>query len=172
LTLEEVMASINTLGEMTGHVEEARALTGRIETRLKVDEPKEGPRVLVLIGLSAFEGGSLWYIKRSSLHGAAMHAAGAINAVSDEGSGAPSLSVEALLRIDPDIIITMVSQAELTEADRDAHIERLSRMNMLTAVKNQKLGFLVGEHCMSTGPSILRLADELAAELERLSGDS
>ena len=101
-----------------------------------------------------------------------MHAAGAINAVSEEGSGAPSISVEELLRIDPDIIITMVSQAELTDADRDAHIERLSRMDTLTAVKNQKLGFLVGEHCMSTGPSILRLADELQAELQRLSGDS
>ena len=70
------------------------------------------------------------------------------------------------------MIITMVSREELSEADRATYLDRLSRLTTLRAVQNQKLGLIVGKHCMSTGPAILDLVDDLKAEISRLSGDS
>ena len=170
LTLEEVAASTRELGVITGQVEQADKLGAKLSSVLGNESPIDGPRVLLLLGLSSFDGGSLWFIKRNSLHGAGLHAAGARNAVERDIAGAPSMSMEELLKVDPDIIITMVSQAELTESDKAIYLKRMSELGVLKAVESKKIGFIVGKKHMGTGPEILDFVDALRLEVQRLSG--
>lgn len=168
LTLDEVTSSTRLLGEMTQTATAAHMLSDKLSSVLEVDKSAAGPSVLLLLGLSNFDGGSLWYIKRNSLHGAGLHAVGALNAIDKDISGAPSMSMEELLKVDPDLIITMVSQPKFSDADKEVYLKRLEQLGTLKAVQTKKIGFLVGKHLMGTGPGILDFVDALRLEIQRL----
>jgi ABC-type Fe3+-hydroxamate transport system substrate-binding protein len=168
LTLDEVIRSTRLLGEMTHTPKAAHRLADKLSSVLKVDKAAAGPRVLLLLGLSNFDGGSLWYIKRNSLHGAGLHAVGGLNAIDKDISGAPSMSMEELLKVDPDMMITMVSQPEFSDAEKDVYLKRLEQLGTLKAVQTKKIGFLVGKHLMGTGPGILDFVEQLRLEIQRL----
>ena len=57
------------------------------------------------LDMGAATDGQLWFIKRNSLHGQALHAAGARNAVDEDIDGAPAMPIEQLLKVDPDMVI-------------------------------------------------------------------
>ncbi|MBT6180049.1 MAG: ABC transporter substrate-binding protein [Deltaproteobacteria bacterium] len=168
LTLDDVTTSTRLLGEMTNNSPSASDLSDKLSSVLHVEKNATGPRVLLLLGLSNFDGGSLWYIKRNSLHGAGLHAAGALNAVDKDISGAPSMSLEELLKIDPDMIITMISQPEFSKEDKKVYAERLDQLGTLKAVQTNKIGFLVGKELMGTGPGILDFVEALKLEVQRV----
>ncbi len=170
LTLDEVVSSIRTLAGLTQNVEAGELLGERLSVALSKKEPLSGPKVLLLLGLSSFDGGSLWFVKRNSLHGSVLHAAGGRNAVERDISGAPSMSMEELLKIDPDVIISLVSQETLSEKDRQVYLKRISELGVLKAVQENKVGFVVGKQYMGTGPEILDFVTALNLELERLMG--
>ena len=172
LTLDEVAAGIRTLGDLGEKPEKANVLSSKLSNVLGERENENGPRVLLLMGLSSFDGGSLWFIKRNSLHGAGLQAAGARNAVDRDVSGAPSMSMEELLKVDPDIIINLVSQPTLTDSDREIYLKRMSEFGVLKAVQSKKVGFLVGKQYLGTGPEVLDFVTALKLELERLMGDT
>ena len=172
LTLDEVAAGIRTLGDLGEKPEKANVLSAKLSNVLGEPENENGPRVLLLMGLSSFDGGSLWFIKRNSLHGAGLRAAGARNAIDRDVSGAPSMSMEELLKVDPDMIINLVSQSALTESDREIYLKRMSEFGVLKAVQSNKVGFLVGKQYLGTGPEVLDFVTALKLELERLMGDT
>ena len=62
--------------------------------------------------------GDIWYVKSNSLHGAALHAAGARNAVPEPVDGAPSLSIEALIALNPERIILLSTEPATPELRR------------------------------------------------------
>ena len=102
------------------------------------------------------------------VRGAALEAAGGNNAVLVKYDGPPSLSIEALLEIDPDIIVVLAADAT---ADTVADHEMFwSRLPMLSAVKSGKIGFLTGREHFSTGPRVVAFRAVLAAEIARLWG--
>ena len=80
--------------------------------------------------------------------------------------------VEELLKVDPDIILTLVSQPDLSKEDEAVYRERMAELGVLKAVQTDKVGFVVGQHYMGTGPVILEFVDALKLELKRLSWDS
>lgn len=172
LTLDEVATGIRGLGGLAEKSHAADAIASNLTQVLGEQENLNGPRVLLLMGLSSFDGGSLWFIKRNSLHGAALKAVGARNAVDHDVSGAPSMSMEELLKVDPDVIINLVSQSTLSESDREIHLKRMSEFGVLKAVQSNKVGFVVGKQYLGTGPEILDLVAALKLELERLMGDT
>jgi len=169
LSLEDVLAGVETLGALTQNQEEAAALRARLESRLDVPANPNGVRLLLRFGAPSFEGGDVWYAKRNSLHGAAIHAAGARNAIDRDVSGAPTLSVEELLAQDPDVVILMVPEPELSPEGRMAMVQSFGRLEALRAARDGKIGFLVGAEYMRTGPDILDTVDALQSELARLS---
>jgi ABC-type Fe3+-hydroxamate transport system substrate-binding protein len=167
LSLDDLVGSVHRLGELTGHQAQAAALATTLHDRLGVTPPADAPRVLVLLGLDGLARGEVWYVKRSSLHGVAMHAAGMRNAVDQDVSGAPNMSIEALLKADPDAIIAVLADATDPEVARQRTRDALAALP-LRAVKAGAVGALAGPERFNTGPSVLDLADGLRDELARL----
>src|SRR5262249_10536764 len=81
LTLDEIVPGIRKLGRLSGHPLEADSLADRMHARLAVPPPSQGPRVLLVLGYDLEKLDEIWFIRRNSVHGAALHAAGARNAV-------------------------------------------------------------------------------------------
>lgn len=161
LTAGEVAASVRRLGTLSDRADAAEALARRFDA---LDRPADGPPVLVVMDGDLRE---VWYLKRNSLHGAVLHAAGARNAIDRDEHGAPALSTEALLRLDPPTLIVLVPRT-LDDAGRAERIAAWSKLP-LAAAKNGRIGIVAGPLVMSTGPAVLDLADALRAELARLT---
>jgi iron complex transport system substrate-binding protein len=164
LTLEEVVASIRELGRRTGTSPAADALAGRLQQRLGVAAAPNGPRVLLVIGYQPGRLDEIWFIRENSLHGAALHAAGARNAVTEQVRGLPQLSPERLLQIDPDAIFVLTPPGKTDPAA----LEAWSKLGPLRAVKNGELRLLEAPEAFVHGPRILALVDRLSAAVAQI----
>jgi iron complex transport system substrate-binding protein len=168
LTLEEITASVRTLGALTGTTERAEEVAMTLESSLSQDAPEDAPGVLVLIGMGGIDSTTFWFIRPDSLHGRGMEAAGARNAIEGKISAAPSISVEELISLDPDVIVAMIADVSQFETQKKAYREALARLPMLRTVKEDTIGFLKGPALFTTGPRIVGFVDALRNELERL----
>jgi len=167
LSLEDIVASTRLLGALTSHSEAASGLARKLWDGLAVAESANGPRVLVVLGESSGKLSEIYFIKRNSIHGAALRAAGARNAVERDVSGVPRLSIEELLRLDPDAIVVLV--AATPNGPDDAQVLRdYQALEPLTARKQGRLSVLKEGAAFSNGPRILTLEQALERELARL----
>jgi ABC-type Fe3+-hydroxamate transport system substrate-binding protein len=164
LTLDEIVASIRELGRRTDETTVADALAARMKARLGVPPPTNGPRVLLVIGYTPGRLEELWFVRENSLHGAALHAAGARNAVPEAVTGLPRLSLERLLAVDPDAILV------LTQPGRAAsdYLAPFNALTPLRAVKNGTVRVVEAPEAFIHGPRVLALVERLAAEVRKV----
>ena len=165
LTLNDVVDSTRKLGKLTGQVEAAEALASALSRRLSVEPPNDAPRVLLVLGYQGERLDEVWFIRRNSVHGAALRAAGGRNAVAKDVWGQPRLSLEQVIALDPDMVIVLLN-------DSDQQTERVARqwqqIEPLTAVRRGKLRVVVAPEAFSNGPRILKLADRLQAAIDSM----
>lgn len=157
LTLADVTASIRRLGQIVGQENAGNVLAQRLHDRLSQAAPPDAPRVLLLLSYDADRPAELWFIRRNSLHGAALAAGGVRNVVDYDVPGLPRLSVEELIRLDPDQVYIMPPPGASLEAAQKL-LAAFRGLSPLRAVKNGKVGILNGA-TSSVGPSILDLVD-------------
>jgi cobalamin transport system substrate-binding protein len=167
LSLEEIVASTRLLGALTARATEAEALATKLWDGLAVAEAPHGPRVLVVLGEGTGKLSEIYFIKRNSIHGAALRAAGARNAVAEDVLGVPRLSVEELLRLDPEAIIVLVAPTANGPSDADI-LRDFQALEPLTARKNQRIALLKSDEAFANGPRILSLAEHLKQKLSDL----
>ena len=165
LSLDDLQQSLERLGVLTGRKSQAKTLASKLHSALSVTAPKGAPRVLLLMGIEP-EDQSLWFVHRQSLHGLALQAAGAINAVNEDVSGNPSISIERLLELDPDIIIAMASEPAVSPEAEQAFKDRFAKLPTLTAAQRGSITIIAGPEQFSVGPLLLDLIDSLRAAIE------
>jgi ABC-type Fe3+-hydroxamate transport system substrate-binding protein len=171
LTLPEVIESIKELSRLVGHPERGIALAGRMSETLDVEAPADAPRVLLTMSYGDTGAQEIWFMRRNSLHGALLAAAGGRNAVTRDVTGQPRLSIEELLRIDPDQIILLVDAERTDAAEAQKRLEPLRKLTPLKAVQTDRVGVLWAPNVFSTGPNILDLVEPLRREIRRLHAE-
>jgi len=167
LSLEDIVASTRLLGVLTTQVEAANALASQLWDRLAVPEAPNGPRVLLALGEGTGKLSEVYFIRRNSIHGAALRAAGARNAVAADITGVPRLSIEELLRLDPDAIIVLVAPTPSGPSDADV-LHDYQALEPLSARKQQRLVVLKSDEAFAQGPRTLVLAEHLKQKLGEL----
>ena len=166
LTLRDVVQSTRRLGKLVEQSPAADALALELEARLSRVPPAEAPRVLLLLSYDPDRPAELWFIRQNSLHGAALTAAGARNAVSHDVPGLPRISVEELLKLDPDQVLILQPPGAPLERKREL-LTAFAALAPLRAVKQDAIGIVNGTQ--SVGPSILQFVDALANILQRMT---
>jgi iron complex transport system substrate-binding protein len=162
LTLEEVVKSTRRLGQVLSRNDTAAQLASDLASRLSRQPPPGAPRVLLLLSYDAARPTELWFIKQNSLHGAALAAAGAKNAVARDVSGLPKLSVEELVALDPDAVLIIPPPGASAPAQQQL-AAAFSALMPIRAVRRKHVAVVNGTQ--SVGPSILHLIDALALAL-------
>jgi ABC-type Fe3+-hydroxamate transport system substrate-binding protein len=166
LTPAEIVASVRALGEIVGRQAEAEALAQRMEARWKAQPVAGAPRVLMLFGDSPGRlGGPLYFAKPGSLHDALLVAGGGKNAIEGEVSGMPTISVEGLLRLDPDAILLLVADDDLPAAKRAQYLQDFDELATLRAVRERRVRVLNGSILYVTGPRVMAVIDQVAVAL-------
>ncbi len=161
-TLDEVVGSTRRLGEAVHREHEAILLASRLSQELGKDAPDGAPRVLFLMGPADEERVGYYYIKHDSLHGRLLSASGYQNAMGKGPTqGQPHLSVEQVLRVDPDAILVV------QEAPRSDRLP-LAGLSPLTAVQKKRTTVLSRPGILSMGPDVLENRHLVQAALDRL----
>lgn len=167
LTLDDVVGSTKTLGQLLERSQAADTLAQQLDARLSRKPALDAPSVLLLLSYDADRPAEIWFIKQNSLHGAALNAAGARNAVAHSVPGLPRLSVEELIGLDPDQVFIIPPPGATLEGKRKM-LDAFRQLAPLRAVKNSGIAIVNGTQ--SVGPSILTLVDSLARMLEKMAG--
>ncbi len=162
LTLSEVVKSTRRLGELVSKQTAAGALADELQARLSKQPPPNAPRVLLLLSYDPARPHEIWFIKRNSLHGAALAAAGAKNAVDRDVPGLPKLGVEELVALDPDRVIIIPPPGSSPERQRDL-ISAFATNIPVRAAREGRIEAIHGTQAV--GPSILELVGALEQAL-------
>jgi len=168
LSREDVLASTRELGRLTGREQTANAIADEIAAALPQHGPETGTRVLLALPHQPGQMDSVWFLRRNSLHGAVLHAAGARNVVAEDITGTPQLSLERLIELDPDVVIVMHSSDSLTETDRNQILADWRGLTALRAAREGRVSVLNGKQLYPAGRGIVRLVETLRVEIKRL----
>lgn len=168
LTTREIVDSLRKLGAITHRETSANVLADRFEKTFVVDAPAGAPRVLALLGYESAGGGTYWFIKDESVHGALVRAAGGKNAITTATPGAPRLGVEDLLKLDPDVIVAFTSDATPNE-EASPLVRELNQLAPLRAVREKRVGVLGSKALLDVGPSLLEFVEPLRQKIATLT---
>ena len=108
-------------------------------------------------------------MKKGSLHGAAIEAAGFRNGAPDMHNGPPSMSVEQLIKLDPDIIVFLASKS-IESSAQEKLIRSFDIMPYIQAVKSKRVGVISGQNLMGVGPGAMQLVQKIKEKGNELLG--
>jgi ABC-type Fe3+-hydroxamate transport system substrate-binding protein len=166
LSLDEVTRGIRQLGRATGNATNADALAERLERRLGVPAPEVAFKILLVTNSDLGRLDDIWFIRKNSLQGAALHAAGAQNAVAEDIAGQPRLSLERLVELDPDAIVVLT----LREGNAESVLAPYRKLTALRAVRDDRITVIPAPEAYVNGPRVLALVDRLIPVVEGLMG--
>lgn len=162
LTLAEIRLATNRLGEITGHVKEASAVTARMDSALARDDALAARAGRVLTLYSVRPAGAAG---PGSFHVQILESLGA-RPIPDSGSPYVSLDHEDLRRLNPDTIVVLAPGAS---PDRLDEFRAPLRALGLRAATDHRV--IIDTHPENQTPStaMISLAERLRAALERLA---
>jgi iron complex transport system substrate-binding protein len=176
-TLASVFSSIRQIAAAAGVAARGDLLVADIERRLQTLREAGGraphPRVLFIIGRNPGTLTDLVAVGPGSYINDLIEIAGGKNVLAIGGQPEyPRISMETVLRLDPDVIVDTVDMGE-TEAERRLRQpinERLwSAYGTLTAVKTRRLHAATTDALVVPGPRVVDAAEWMAAVLHERS---
>ncbi|MCB9895587.1 MAG: ABC transporter substrate-binding protein [Planctomycetes bacterium] len=168
LTAEDIINSTRELGRLTDHVVEADKLANDLAEALSRRAPGDAPRVLLVMTPTPGKLSPITFFRRNSIHGRMLEAAGGRNAADFDETGVPIMPAETVIELDPDMIIVIDLDDELSDNRKQQILHDWGTLEPLSAVKRGRIGVLHGQHFYGAGRRLLRAIDELRAEIQRL----
>ena len=149
---DAILAMIEGIGDRTGHADEARALTASMRAKRKRLEatyaPLGKPRVLLVFGAHPVS-----VAGPSSFPDEMLAMAGARNAVTT-GGGYPTLPLESVIAIDPDLVVVAEMAGTIGPLD--------GAWTSVPAVKDGRVVRVDDVRVLRPGPRVLEGVDLLA----------
>jgi iron complex transport system substrate-binding protein len=157
----DILETIRRIGEACGADDEADELIGRITRRmaeLQTEKP-DRPRVLITFGRTENqeEQGVIHAFGPACIHTELLEMAGGRNVIKVKLPFA-TLSREAILRLNPDIIIELAPDLE-TVGDPSAPWQELKSVH---AVKNNRIHVLTGDYTCIPGPRFIQTLEDFS----------
>ena len=167
--LDHIMVTMRTLGERTGHVDQAeraaRALQAGIDAVKARVAGKSRPRTLLVFGR---EPGSLRNIYASAGRGF-LHdmlvAAGGEDILNDIARESAQVSTEMILARKPDVILELNAANRLNDADLKAVVDPWLTLSSVPAVRNKRVIVLNGPGLTVPGPRVVDGIEKMARAL-------
>ncbi len=165
-----ILDSIRAIGRVL-EVEAAAAelvadLEKRVERISMATREKSRPRVMVAIGRGMDRGsiGAVYISGRDGFYDELITLAGGKNAYQDKTLKFPALSVEGVVRLNPEVIVEMLPDAK--EAERVAQItEKWRSIPSVDAIEKERLHIFVEDFVVVPGPRFILLLEKMAKVL-------
>jgi iron complex transport system substrate-binding protein len=167
MSVRDILGSIRTVGRVCEVEERAEGLVNEIDgcldrVRARV-EGRPRPSVLVCVGrrLGGGVSGNVYIAGKETFYDDLVRIAGGRNAYEGGGVRYPGLSLEGLLRLDPDVILDIVPEVEAERLDPQAIRRDWSSIDGLRAPSNGGVHLLTADYVSVPGPRIVELLGDL-----------
>lgn len=171
-TLNEVTASIRDLGAALELSAAAAKLDQKIRTRLKTLETanmgKKPVSMLFVVGRTPGKLDGMIVVGKGSFLNELIRVAGGKNVMADSPVTYPKISIEAILRLDPDVIVDMGDMAETTGVT-DAHIRSVVQLwrdqSGIRAAQQGRVFAVAADIFVVPGPRVTEAAEAFSRML-------
>lgn len=167
-TLEEIKISIQDVAASLDHVAQGRALLEKIDSTTRYIQQrvsgKNRPHVVITMGHSGNSTSfKQFYIAgQHDFYNDLLHIAGGQNAYQLDKPAVPTVSVEGLMMLDPDIIIDIFPDANDHNASISQIKQQWAKLSELKAVKGNQVHIIEEDYATIPGPRIFLLLQSLA----------
>ena len=170
-SLADIHNSIKTVGDLIGRAERAAAKLDEL-ARLRDNLTRrrsDGPRCLLVLGHMVGDETikEIYAVGNNGFLNEIIGLAGGVNVIEQKTPHYPRISQEALLQLDPDVIVDLAPVAELTPREAAAKQKVWFSVSHLTAVKKKKYFIIHADHVLQAGPRYLETLAELVKILDR-----
>ncbi|RKX46345.1 MAG: ABC transporter substrate-binding protein [Verrucomicrobia bacterium] len=157
--IADILETLRSIGEACGAEERADELIQGLETRIAElrtgDMHVAPPRVLLTFGSGEIE--TIQAFGPACIHSELLKIAGGQNVIEGKLPFA-TLSREAVLRLNPDIIIELAPELG-ADAEPSSHWEKLATVN---AVQHNRIHVLTGDYTCIPGPRFIQTLNDFA----------
>ncbi len=172
-SLQQVLDSIDAIGEATGHVDEATKLKADLRTELDaIAEAVAGEapiEVLVVIGRGSGDLTGIFAVGPGTFLDELLRVAGGRNVLADAVSLYPQVPLEEVIRLAPDVIVEVVVPP--SELATDDVVASWSSLSTVPAVRDGRIHVLTEDYLLIPGPRSVRTARQLQLLLHRQGGE-
>jgi iron complex transport system substrate-binding protein len=156
--IDDILESIRSIGTACGASDAAEAYIAEVNTRISNPwKPETPPRVLITFSGDATQVDQIYAFGSDCLHNELLELAGGTNVV-ENNLAFSVLSKEAVIRLNPDIIIQLSPGMPQPDDPSNAW-KSLSGVN---AVKNNRVYVLTGNYTCIPGPRFIQILDDFA----------
>jgi iron complex transport system substrate-binding protein len=162
--LSDIENAIRKIGQMTGHEDQAQSLLKEIARKraVKGRSSHGSKRILLVAGRDQGSLKNIYVAGNTGFYNEIISLAGYRNAfTSPIPLQYPSVSVEGILDMDPDVIVELVDNLRLSSVNVEALKNDWKRLPHLKAVRDGQIHVLIREYSTVPGPRIFNLIEDL-----------
>ena len=168
---EQICGSMLKVGEVCGVAEKAEERVAELRASVKEisertqrtrgERPK--PRVLVVVGRDVGDDSfkAVYVAGPRSFYNDLLNEAGAENAL-DQDTPYSNISMEGLLRIDPDVIVELIGEHGMANVKNPEILAQWNNLTDLKAVRGGNVGIIRGDFTFRAGPRYPEILDAFA----------
>ena len=168
-TLEDIRYAITLIGHATGRHSESAVLLAHVDSQLEMVQQKVAglprPQVMISIGHSlGRDNFKQFYIAgQQDFYNDLIQLAGGENAYQKPFPKVPSISLEGIFHLNPDIIIDIFPEANDHSASIEQVRQQWSQLSHISAIKYSRLHIIEADYATIPGPRIIQLLTQFAA---------
>lgn len=167
-TLTDIKQTIISIGQRTEHNEQAQQLLKRINQKIIGVQQHvvglERPKVLIAMGhsIGSEHMKNVFIAGQNDFYNDLITLAGGQNAYQDSHLNVPSLSIEGILQLDPQVILDIFPEASDHHADLNQVLKQWHELTYIDAVKHNRVHIIEQDYATIPGPRIFLLLEQFA----------
>ena len=167
-TLSDIKETITAIGRSTAHQQQARTILNTLENKINFIAEKikslSRPTVMISLGNSTSNEriNTVYIAGQNDFYNDLITLAGGTNVYTDTRLNVPSLSVEGIIQLNPDIIIDIYPEDDDHNADIQQVLQRWQSLKHINAVKNNRIYIVEESYATIPGPRIILLLEKFA----------
>jgi len=173
--LDSIFDSIRQTGKVLEREAEARQLTGEMREELEKlaveDSGKRAFKTLLTVGRDPGSLRELHVVGGGNFLHELLEKVGGVNVLGDQEREYFTVSKEILAQREPEVIIELYGEGEMTPEQRRRYLAPWQGMNSLPAVKNERVYVVEETYAMLPGPRSVKIARRLAEIMEDAAGE-
>jgi iron complex transport system substrate-binding protein len=172
-SLADIYSMIRDIGGAIGSPDRAEKLNASISSRLNTIRAEAGnsarPSVLIVMGRTPGQLTSLIAVGPTAYLGEELEIAGGRNALTETAIAYPHISLETVVRLNPDVILdlSLMGRADNDPATNERLRETWLSRHELTAVRNGAIFGLTSEPLTTPGPRVVDAVELLQTTIHK-----
>jgi iron complex transport system substrate-binding protein len=167
-SLDDIKQTIATIGQQTQHQQQADELLNKINQKIAViAEKTKGlarPTVMVTMGhsINSEHMKQIFIAGQHDFYNDLITLAGGQNVYQAQQPSVPSLSIEGIMQLNPQIIFDIYPEADDHNSDLGQVLRQWHNLVYVDAIKNNRIHIIEQNYATIPGPRIFLLLDQLA----------